>query len=74
MKPSSKDAWFLPTPSRLRLPVSMPNETLALALKTFYFLYPTNYRKYQYKFANTYQHGGLSMWEMIIPVAVLEVK
>ena len=74
LKPSSKDAWFLPNPARLRIPSSIPSDTLAVALKTFYFLYPTNYRKYKHKFVNTYQHGGLSMWEMIIPVAVLEVK
>ena len=74
LKPSTKDAWFLNSPQRLRIPTNIPSDTLALALKTYYFLYPTNYRKYQNKFANTYQHGGLSIWEMIIPLAVLEPK
>ncbi len=74
LNPSTKDAWFLPSPNRLRIPAKGVNDTLALALQTYYFLYPTNYRKYQNKFANTYQHGGLSMWEMIMPVATLSPR
>jgi hypothetical protein len=74
LKPSSKDAWFLNSPARIRIPSNGANDTLALALKSFYFLYPTNYRKYQNKYVNTYQHGGLSMWEMIMPVATLEPR
>jgi len=74
LKPSSKDAWFLDDPKRLRIPSSVQSDTLAIAQKMYYFLYPNNYRKFQNKFADTYQHGGLSMWEMIIPVAYLEPK
>ncbi|MBT3253078.1 MAG: response regulator [Candidatus Marinimicrobia bacterium] len=74
LKPSTKDAWFLDKPGRLRIPSTIQNDTLAIAQKMYYFLYPNNYRKYQNKFADTYQHGGLSMWEMIIPLAHLEPK
>ena len=74
LKPSTKDAWYLDDPRRIRLPSNLPNDTLAIAQKLYYFLYPNNFRKYQNKFVDTYQHGGLSMWEMIIPLAVLEPK
>ena len=74
LKPSAKDAWFLDKPGRLRIPSTIQNDTLAIAQKTYYFLYPNNYRKYQNKYTDTYQHGGLSMWEMILPLAYLEPK
>jgi len=74
LKPSTKDTWFLDKPERLRIPSTVQNDTLAIAQKMYYFLYPNNFRKYQNKFADTYQHGGLSMWEMIIPLAHLEPK
>jgi CheY-like chemotaxis protein len=74
LKPNSKDAWYLDDPARIRIPTTIQSDTLAIAQKMYYFLYPNNFRKYQNKFADTYQHGGLSMWEMIIPVAHLEPK
>jgi len=74
LKPNTKDAWYLDDPNRIRLPSRSSTDTLAIAQKMYYFLYPNNYRKYQYKYADTYQHGGLSMWEMIIPLVDLEPK
>ncbi len=74
LKPSPKDAWYLDNPERIRIPAKNQNDTMAIAQKMYYFLYPNNFRKYQNKFADTYQHGGISMWEMIIPLAHLEPK
>ncbi len=74
LKPNPKDAWYLDNPARLRIPTSNQSDTLAIAQKMYYFLYPNNFRKFQNKFADTYQHGGLSMWEMILPLATLEPK
>ncbi len=71
---SPRDAWFVRDPGRLRLPAHNPSETLALALSRYFFLFPTNLRQYQQKFVGTYQHGGLSIWEMIVPLAVLKSK
>jgi len=74
LKPNTKDAWYLDNPERIRLPSNSSSDTLAIAQKMYYFLYPNNYRKYQNKYADTYQHGGLSMWEMITPLVHLEPK
>jgi len=74
LKPSTKDAWYLDDPRRIRITSNGVSDTMAIAQKMYYFLYPNNFRKYQNKFADTYQHGGLSMWEMIIPLAHLEPK
>ncbi|MCF7824304.1 MAG: bifunctional response regulator/alkaline phosphatase family protein [Candidatus Marinimicrobia bacterium] len=74
LKPNTKDAWYIDNPERIRLPSNSSTDTLAIAQKMYYFLYPNNYRKYQTKYADTYQHGGLSMWEMIIPLISLDPK
>jgi CheY-like chemotaxis protein len=45
-----------------------------IALEDYYFVYPTNYHKYQNRYKDTFQHGGASMEEMILPVATLKPK
>tara|TARA_R110000868_G_scaffold306734_4_gene568168 strand:+ start:37281 stop:38825 length:1545 start_codon:yes stop_codon:yes gene_type:complete len=45
-----------------------------IAREDFYFIYPTNYHKYQNRYKDTFQHGGASMEEMILPVATLKPK
>ena len=37
-----------------------------------YFVYPNEAHKYQAKFKNSFQHGGISMEEMMVPVAVMK--
>ena len=36
--------------------------------------YPNNYNKFVNYFKNTYQHGGISMEEMLIPIVTLSTK
>ncbi|MEQ9308019.1 MAG: PglZ domain-containing protein [Balneolaceae bacterium] len=45
-----------------------------IAREDYYFVYPTNYHKYQNRYKDTFQHGGASMEEMILPVATLKPK
>lgn len=45
-----------------------------IAREDYYFVYPTNYHKYQNRYKDTFQHGGASMEEMILPVATLRPK
>lgn len=59
---------------RFKLPkISTTNEYL-IALEDYYFVYPTNYHKYQNLYRDTFQHGGASMEEMILPVATMTPK
>jgi hypothetical protein len=39
-----------------------------------FFAYPNNYNHYVNYFRNTYQHGGVSLEEMIIPFVVFNPK
>ena len=45
-----------------------------IAREDYYFVYPTNYHKYQNRYKDTFQHGGASLEEMILPVATLTPK
>lgn len=59
---------------RFKLPeISKSNEYL-IALEDYYFVYPTNYHKFQNRYKDTFQHGGASMEEMILPIATLTPK
>lgn len=69
-----KEAVIINDPRTYRLPMFTMNTTYLLAKEDFYFVYPTNFNEYQRKFANTFQHGGISLPEMILPVATLIPK
>lgn len=44
------------------------------ATEDYYFVYPTDYHYYITKFRDSFQHGGISLEEMIIPFVKLEPK
>jgi hypothetical protein len=44
------------------------------ATNTDFFAYPNNYNYYAQYYRNTFQHGGISLEEMIIPVVTLTPK
>jgi len=45
-----------------------------IAKEDNYFVYPNDIHKYQNKFKNSFQHGGISMEEMMVPIAVMRSK
>lgn len=61
-------------PSKYKLPKTNINGKYIFALDYTYFVYPKNYNYFANLFNNTYQHGGISMEEMIIPFVVLQSK
>lgn len=69
-----KEVVFVKDPSKYRLPRFGISTTYIFAREDFYFVYPTHYHHYETKYADTFQHGGISMDEMILPVATLRPK
>ncbi len=69
-----KQAVFIGEPDDYRLPSRGINTTYLLAKEQYYFVYPTEYNKYRNKFYNTFQHGGVSLEEVVLPVVTLEPK
>lgn len=49
-------------------------ENYIFARSDYYFVFPTDFSEYRRKFEGTYQHGGVSMEEMILPVSILTSK
>ncbi len=67
-------AIYIEKPGDYFLPRANMNTNYIIALEDYYFVYPTNYNKYQNKYRDTFQHGGASMEEMILPLAHMQPK
>lgn len=66
--------FFMDNPEDFKLPSVPGVNNYIIAKEDYYFVYPTNYHKYQNRYKDTFQHGGASMEEMILPVATLKPK
>jgi CheY-like chemotaxis protein len=69
-----KDVLVAKEPKRIQLPTINMSSSFIFAKGEMFFAYPNNYNHYVGYFRNTYQHGGVSLEEMVIPFAVLEPK
>ncbi len=65
---------YLEKPEEYFIPVEPPANSFIVAREDYYFVYPTNYHKYQNRYRDTFQHGGATMEEMILPVATLQPR
>ena len=66
-----KQAVHLKEPGRFRLPSDTLNKQYIIAKEDFYFVYPTKFHEYEGKYRGSFQHGGISLEEMVLPVATL---
>ncbi|MFY7651597.1 MAG: response regulator [Chitinophagaceae bacterium] len=61
-------------PREAGLPVPTVNSSYIFAREDGYLCYPNNYNHYAAYYKNTFQHGGVSLEEMIVPVIKLVSK
>ncbi len=61
-------------PENLHLPKINVSSAYVFAVEDYFFAYPNNYNHYVKYYNDTFQHGGLSMEEMIIPIISLNSK
>ncbi|MFD0975492.1 T9SS response regulator signal transducer PorX [Salinimicrobium gaetbulicola] len=66
-----KDVLAAPNPKTIHLPAINMSSSFIFAKGDLFFAYPNNYNHYVSYYRNTFQHGGVSMEEMIIPFTVL---
>ncbi len=66
-----KGAFKMTEPEEFLLPKSRSTENYIIAKENFYFVYPTKFRKYEKHFLDSFQHGGISLEELILPIARL---
>lgn len=74
LKVDDKHAIFIKDPLEYKLPRRGVTVNYIIAKEDYYFVYPTDYHKYLSHYKDTFQHGGISMEEMILPVITMEPK
>ncbi|MBN1981355.1 MAG: response regulator [Chitinivibrionales bacterium] len=67
-------AFYLHEPSRFKLPTLSPNTSYIVLKENYYFIDHDIYQHYNEHYQNTFQHGGISMEEMIVPIAIMRPK
>ncbi len=63
-----KDVLAFRDPKEAGLPVPNVNSTFVFAKGDIFLCYPNNYNHFVNYYKNTFQHGGVSLEEMIVPV------
>lgn len=69
-----KDVFEVRNPADAFLPRQHVSTSFVFAKEDLFFAYPNNYNYYVSYYRNTFQHGGISMEEMLIPYVVLSAK
>ncbi len=69
-----KDVLVADDPKSIHLPTINMSSSFIFAKSDLFFAYPNNYNHYVSYYRNTYQHGGVSLEEMIIPFTVFSPK
>ena len=70
----SKELFVIKDPHKAFLPAPNLSTSYVFATGEDFFAYPNNYNYYVSYYRNTFQHGGISMEEMIIPLVTLKGK
>jgi len=69
-----RDVFEMKDPKRFGLPAPNLSTTYIYATGSRFFAYPNNYNYYVQYYRDTFQHGGISMEEMIVPLVSLRPK
>ena len=74
LKCDRKHAILIDRPDDWFLPKRGVNTTYLIAREDYFFVYPTNSNQYATTFRQSFIHGGISLEELILPVATLTPK
>ncbi|MCX6199547.1 MAG: PglZ domain-containing protein [Bacteroidetes bacterium] len=69
-----KDVFAVKVPEEIGLPKSRLSSTYIFAKENKYLVYPNNYNHFANFYKNSFQHGGISLEEMLVPVVRLSKK
>lgn len=70
----SKEVFEITKPEDIQLPKVNVSTSYIFATNEDFLAYPNNYNHYVSYYKDTFQHGGVSMEEMLIPYVVLSPK
>jgi len=69
-----REVFEITDPQKAFLPKSNLSSTYIFSCNNDFFAYPNNFNYYVKYYKNTFQHGGISLEEMLIPVITLSPK
>ena len=69
-----RDVLEVRDPKQAGLPAPNLSSSFIFGKSDIFFLYPNNYNHYNNYYRNTFQHGGISLEEMICPIIRLRSK
>ncbi len=71
---NSRQVYEIKDPKHFGLPAPNLSSTFIFALNEDFFSYPNNYNYYVQYYTGTFQHGGISLQEMLVPIVSLTPK
>lgn len=71
---NAKEVFEVRNPKDLLLPQPNLSTSYIFATGNRFFAYPNNYNYYVQYYRDTFQHGGISMEEMLVPLVTLRSK
>jgi CheY-like chemotaxis protein len=71
VKVDAKHAMMIQNAAEYRLPKRSVTVNYVIAKEDYYFIYPTEYNKYLTYYRDSFQHGGISLEELILPVITM---
>jgi CheY-like chemotaxis protein len=69
-----KEVFEISRPDLVGLPAPNISTKYIFALNDDFFAYPNNYNYYVSYYENTFQHGGISLEEMLVPIIIMDPK
>ena len=74
LKYEKNEVFEVRNPADIFLPRMNVSSSFAFCRNNDFFAYPNNYNYYVSYYRNTFQHGGISMEEMLVPFVLLKTK
>ena len=71
---NAKEVFVIKDPHKAQLPAPNLSTSYVFAYGDAFFAYPNNYNYYVSYYKDTFQHGGISMEEMLVPLVTLSPR